>query len=152
MSTDGLKVVLIHMGNVWQIWLTSSSWYHLFFNLHYSYSVVISVTTTVIVINFLLLTHRLMYVDFSADRHDSVDNCAIASDGSYLYILNRKGLVKMGSGYGGTIKVCAHSSHATHSSSSSVSPSISRGFTFREGKWGGGGGGGGGGFVYVTVL
>ena len=30
---------------------------------------------------------------------------AIASDGKYLYIHNRSGLHKVGSGYGGTIKV-----------------------------------------------
>nr|AOV18880.1 myc binding protein 2 [Lymnaea stagnalis] len=33
-----------------------------------------------------------------------VENSAIASDGRYLYILNKYGLYKVGSGYGGTIK------------------------------------------------
>jgi hypothetical protein len=36
---------------------------------------------------------------------DTVDHCAIASDGRYLYIINNNGLIKVGSGYGGTIKV-----------------------------------------------
>ncbi|XP_076446720.1 E3 ubiquitin-protein ligase MYCBP2-like isoform X7 [Babylonia areolata] len=49
----------------------------------------------------------------AADAEDSVDNCAIASDGCYLYILNKKGLMKMGSGYGGTIKgsIVCHKEH-----------------------------------------
>ncbi|XP_035827428.1 E3 ubiquitin-protein ligase MYCBP2 isoform X3 [Aplysia californica] len=33
-----------------------------------------------------------------------VENSAIASDGRYLYILNKYGLYKVGSGYGGTVK------------------------------------------------
>ena len=41
----------------------------------------------------------------TAHPDDTVDDCAIASDGCYLYVLNKKGLLKMGSGYGGTIKV-----------------------------------------------
>ncbi|KAK7473507.1 hypothetical protein BaRGS_00035260, partial [Batillaria attramentaria] len=40
----------------------------------------------------------------AGSAEDTVDNCAIASDGSYLYVLNKKGLLKVGSGYGGTIK------------------------------------------------
>ena len=34
-----------------------------------------------------------------------MENSAIASDGRFLYILNKFGLYKVGSGYGGTIKV-----------------------------------------------
>lgn len=41
----------------------------------------------------------------TAHADDTVDNCAIASDGCHLYILNKKGLLKLGSGYGGTISV-----------------------------------------------
>lgn len=37
---------------------------------------------------------------------DSTQNCAIASDGEYLYLLNKEGIFKVGSGYKGTIKVC----------------------------------------------
>ncbi|XP_048243746.1 E3 ubiquitin-protein ligase MYCBP2-like isoform X7 [Haliotis rufescens] len=38
------------------------------------------------------------------NSESTVENSAVASDGRYLYILNKKGLFKIGTGYGGTIK------------------------------------------------
>ena len=46
----------------------------------------------------------LFVVFILAGVNDTVDHCAIASDGRHLYILNNSGLLKIGSGYGGTIR------------------------------------------------
>ncbi|VDH90727.1 E3 ubiquitin-protein ligase MYCBP2, partial [Mytilus galloprovincialis] len=48
--------------------------------------------------------NRFIVEDLPEIAADSTQNCAIASDGEYLYLLNKEGIFKVGSGYKGTIK------------------------------------------------
>lgn len=47
---------------------------------------------------------------------DEDERCLLQTDGSFLYLLCKDGLYKVGSGYSGTVRVCY-----THSSMSSMS-------------------------------
>ena len=52
--------------------------------------------------------YNILFLFISEPSLDDVSSTAITSDGGYIYLHNKNGMFKIGTGYGGTLKVMFH--------------------------------------------